>query len=99
MVLQEVPTSCVWKVTRSRLQASISRPAVETFGENVGILTREVFGLEVVKSGYHTVLAASVAEGGSFDDIVEAFNNSLGFEAKAVLRAMIMSRDAGQTQQ
>ncbi|MBW3241889.1 AAA family ATPase [Epibacterium sp. DP7N7-1] len=99
VVLQEVPKSCVWKVTRSRLQASISRPAFETFGENVGILTREVFGLEVVKSGYHTVLAASVAEGGSFDDIVAAFNNSLGFEAKAVLRAMIMSRDAGPTQQ
>ncbi|MBL4696441.1 MAG: AAA family ATPase [Rhizobiaceae bacterium] len=92
VVLQEIPKSCVWKITRSRLAVSLERPDLETFGENVGILTREIFGLEVVKSGYHTVLAKAVATGSSYDEIVAEFGESLGFEAKAVLRAMIASR-------
>lgn len=47
VVLQEVPRSCVWKLRRSGAVAAVERPAIETFGENVGVLTREVFGLEV----------------------------------------------------
>lgn len=45
VVLQEVPRSCVWKVRRSGRVTEVERPEIETFGENVGILTREVFGL------------------------------------------------------
>ena len=93
VVLQEIPRSCVWKITRSRLAISAARPDVETFGENVGILTREVFGLEVVKSGYHTLLAKSVSEGLSYNEILQAFDGNVGFEAKAVIRAMISNRD------
>jgi hypothetical protein len=94
VVLQEIPKSCVWKITRSRLAISISRPEIETFGENVGILTREVFGLEVVKSGYHTLLEKRVADGLSYDEILIAFEGNIGFEAKAVIMAMIADRDA-----
>ncbi|MDK7046806.1 AAA family ATPase, partial [Escherichia coli] len=60
VVLQEVPKRCVWKINRSRLSTESRRPDIETFGENVGILTREVFGLEVVKSGFHDLLVQSV---------------------------------------
>ncbi len=49
VVLQEVPKSCVWKLRRSGSVSKAERPEYETFGENVGILTREVFGLEVTK--------------------------------------------------
>lgn len=93
VVLQEVPKSCVWKITRSRLALSKSRPDIQTFGENVGILTREVFGLEVVKSGFHQILEKSVLEGGSFEGIMADYNGQLGFEAQAILRAMIFHRD------
>ena len=94
VVLQEVPRSCVWKITRSGLALSTSRPETETFGENVGILTREVFGLEVAKSGFHSLLEESVAKAGtSFDGIMNEYENQLGFEAQAVLRAMLAHRD------
>ncbi len=92
VVLQEIPRSCVWKITRSQLAMSTARPEIETFGENVGILTREVFGLEVIKSGYHTVIEKAVQDGGSYDEIVSEFGGCLGYEARAVLRAMIASR-------
>ena len=45
VVLQEVPKICVWKMYRSKLVGSTERPEMETFAENVGILTREVFSL------------------------------------------------------
>ena len=93
VVLQEVPKSCVWKIIRSRLALSKSRPDVQTFGENVGILTREVFGLEVIKSGFHQILEKSVLEGGSFEEIMATYDHQIGFEAQAILRAMLLHRD------
>lgn len=93
VVLQEIPSSCVWKITRSRLAWSKTRPSVETFGENVGVLTREVFGLEVTKSGFHTLLEDAVSNGWSYDETLDQYNEQLGYEAKAVLRSMIAERE------
>ncbi|MCH9660024.1 MAG: AAA family ATPase [Bacteroidetes bacterium] len=99
VVLQEVPKSCVWKLARSGLLINCSRPESETFGENVGVLTREVFGLEVTKSGFHQLLRQSVETGASYDDIMTKYNNQLGFEGKAILKAMILQRDCGSISQ
>ena len=35
---------------------------METYGENVGVLTREVFGLEVTKSGFYDLFRAYAKE-------------------------------------
>lgn len=94
VVLQEVPRSCVWKLRRTRLSAQVDRPELETFGENVGTLTREVFGLEVTKSGFHDVLSESVAEGKSFDQIMYEFSGQIGFEGRALLMALVADRDS-----
>jgi predicted ATPase len=94
VVLQEVPRSCVWKLTRLRTQGRSDRPERETFGENVGVLTREIFGLEVSKSGFHEMLQQSVTDGGTFESILQDYSEQLGFEAQAVLRALIAARDA-----
>jgi predicted ATPase len=94
VVLQEVPSSSVFIIRRTRLEITVERPEMETFAENVGGLTREVFGLEVAKSGFHKMLVESVASGRSFNDIEREYGGQLGFEGKAILRAMITSRDA-----
>jgi len=96
VVVQEVPKSCVWKLFRSRTEGRSDRPELETFGENVGVLTREIFGLEVSKSGFHDVLSRAVEAGKSFEEIREEYGNQLGFEAQAVVRALIASRDLPQ---
>ncbi|MBX5213959.1 AAA family ATPase [Rhizobium sp. NLR10a] len=95
VVLQEVPRSCVWIITRSRLSASQSRPTLETFGENVGVLTREVFGLEVAKSGFHSLLAREVASGQNYEAILQEYDGQLGLEAKGILRAMVSEAQSG----
>jgi predicted ATPase len=95
VVLQEVPKQCVWKLRRNRLLANADRPEGEIFGENVGILTREVFQLEVSKSGFHALLAKSVAEGKTADEILSEYQRQIGFEGKAILLSLIAARGAG----
>jgi len=93
VVLQEIPKSCVWKIERTRKITNSFRPNIETFGENVGVLTREVFGLEVIKSGFHKLLTEEVATGRSYDEIVSKFNNQIGTEAKILLKTLLRIRD------
>lgn len=95
VVLQEIPTSCSWKINRSRLVIGTVRPEIQTFGENVGVLTREVFGLEVRKSGFHKMLKTSVETGANFEQILNEYGGQLGFEAQAIVRSMIASRALG----
>jgi predicted ATPase len=91
VVLQEVPASCVWKLRRSGWRISADRPEIETFGENVGILTQEVFGLEVTASGFHRTLREAAESGRSYEELVELFGGQLGGEARALLRALVYS--------
>lgn len=93
VVLQEVPKSCVYIVNRRNRNISIDRPEIETFGENIGTLTREVFGLEVTQSGFHKLLANTVEELGDFDATVDYFNDELGMEARGIIRALLLYRD------
>ncbi len=89
VILQEVPKHCVWKLRRTGLQANAERPEIETFGENIGILTREIFGLEVTDSGYHQLLKGALENYDSFQQIVNYFENSLGTEARGILRGLV----------
>lgn len=96
VVLQEVPKSCVSKITRLDSNVTnISRLERETFGEGVGILTREVFGLDISKSGFHELIENSVRSGGSFEDILSQYDGQLGTEAKIMLMSLVKHRDAG----
>lgn len=89
VVLQEVPKSCCWILNRVGYNETVNRPELESFGENVGALTQEVFGLEVTDSGFHQILKKVVRNSGSFDEALNAFRDQLGFEAKAILRVMM----------
>jgi ABC-type multidrug transport system ATPase subunit len=89
VVLQEVPKSCAWKVRRNGLNVEAERPEIETFGENVGVLTREVFGLEVTHSGFHRMLREAVDEERTFERTIRRFGGELGGEATAIVRALV----------
>ncbi|MGH3933067.1 MAG: AAA family ATPase [Pseudonocardiaceae bacterium] len=93
VVLQETPRSCVWKLRRSGHMVKAERPEIETFGENVGVLTREAFGLEVTRSGFHRMLEKVVQEGLTFQQVIDRFEGQLGGEASGIVRALIAVRD------
>ncbi len=92
VVLQEVPKSCVWKIIRVGLASSSSRPDSETFGENVGLLTRDVFGLEVAKSGFNALLAKEAEQTLTYEQALNVFNQQVGFEGRAILRSLMHGR-------
>ncbi|BCJ51863.1 hypothetical protein Asp14428_33380 [Actinoplanes sp. NBRC 14428] len=94
VVLQEVPKSCVWVLRRSGRTLKAERPSIETFGENVGILTRAVFGLEVTRSGFHRQLEEAVESSPDYDAVVAQFNGRLGAEARAIIQGLLASREA-----
>ncbi|MDB4353973.1 AAA family ATPase [Akkermansiaceae bacterium] len=86
VVLQEIARKCVWKLDRFGSTIVANRPSIETFGENVNTLTREVFSYEVSKSGFHQLLLQAVKECDSFDSVMRKFKNQLGGEAQAIVR-------------
>ncbi|MCP1470815.1 putative ATPase [Sphingobium sp. OAS761] len=92
VVLQEIPKSCVWKINRVGLASSSSRPESETFGENVGLLTRDVFGLEVAKSGFNALLAKEAEQAPTYEQALDAFKQQVGFEGRAILKALMHGR-------
>ncbi|MDR2000115.1 MAG: ATP-binding protein [Zoogloeaceae bacterium] len=93
VVLQEVPRSCVWMLRRTRTWSTVERPSLETFGESAGVLTREVFGLEVTGSGFHQLVSAVARQPGStYEAVEEHFNQQLGAEARALARSLVAQR-------
>lgn len=99
VVLQEVPKSCVWKLRRTGKFAAADRPTIETFGENVGILTREVFELEVTTSGFHNLLQQAVENSqDDYDTVLAKFSNQLGAEARGIVRSFLAIREKEQAE-
>lgn len=93
VVLQEVPRKCVWKLRRSGKQLTAERLEIESFGENVGSLTREVFGLEVTHSGFHEIINQAIERNNDFDSIFTEFNGELGMEAQAIVRSLLYNKN------
>ncbi|MHA4838169.1 AAA family ATPase [Sphingopyxis sp. MSC1_008] len=89
VVVQEVPASCVSLMFRPGDVISVERPEMETFAENLGALTREIFRLEVTESGHHALIAAAVADAGDIDEVLDAFGDQVGAEGRALARAML----------
>jgi AAA domain, putative AbiEii toxin, Type IV TA system len=94
VVLQEVPRSCVWKIRRSGQTTVAERPEVETFGENVGVLTHEVFGLQVTDTAYHRLITQRVDTSGNYEQAIEELHGQVGGEARGIIRALIEEREA-----
>jgi len=97
VVLQEVPQTCVWKLRRYGTNVVVERLQIECFGENLGVLTSEVFRHEVTESGVHKMLLESVEKLDTFEEVMEEFDNQLGFEAQAILRSMLANKNEGSS--
>jgi predicted ATPase len=93
VILQEVPKNCVWKLRRTGSEAKAERLTIESFGENVGILTHEIFGLEVTNSGFYNILEEVVEQEKYYENVMIRFNNQLGMEARAIVRSLCEERN------
>lgn len=94
VVLQEIPRSCVSIIRKNGEYTVVSRPSFETFGENIAVLTEDIFGLEIRNTGYHTLLKKyiNLHPDEDYNDILDEFKNELSIEAKSIIRNYINLR-------
>lgn len=93
VIIQEVPRSCVWKLRRNGIEVKAERPEIETFGENVGVLTNEIFGFEVSNSGFYKMINEIVQEEENYENVIDYFNNELGMEARAIIMSLLANKN------
>lgn len=92
VVLQEVPRDCVSCLYKYGRETKVERPSRETFGENLGSLTKQVFGLDVERTGYHSILEKCANEAETYDEALEMLSGKLGSEGKSILRSLVASK-------
>lgn len=96
VVLQETPREAVWALRRAGDDLRVDHPEIETFGENVGVITREIFGLEVRRTGFNRLIQSLADDGMSFDEILDEFDDQLGAEGRALARSATRRREGGR---
>ncbi|PAV27077.1 hypothetical protein CF392_02790 [Tamilnaduibacter salinus] len=93
VVLQEVPRCCVWTITRFQQETNIRRPRTESFGKNVGTLTRDIFGLEVTTSGFHQLIKELAIEESTYKDALNRLDSNLGLEGRSILKTLMHEKE------
>ena len=84
VVLQEIPGIYAHVLRRHGSHSSVEEPSIETFGENVGLLTRHVFNLDNSHSDYEGILL-DLAQRHSLEAIESMFEHGLSSQARSVV--------------
>ncbi|WP_242844771.1 hypothetical protein [Clostridium botulinum] len=90
IVVQEVPRSCVTKIERNHAYMCFSRPDIESFAANTDSLTREIFGYEVIKTGFYRLLENEIED--SFEKTFNKFDEQIGFLGQIMIQRLIGKR-------
>jgi hypothetical protein len=83
VLLQETLSRHVRRVRRTGKSLEVTQPALETFGENVGVLTYNTFGLTASSTDFHKVLDLLVQGCESPDEVNALFDPGLSVQARA----------------
>ena len=84
VVLQEIAGCYAHVLRRHGSRNSVEEPEIETFGENIGLLTRHVFNLDNSQSDYVGVLR-ELASKLSLEEIEGLFDQGLSSQARALV--------------
>ncbi|WP_313326622.1 AAA family ATPase [Sphingobium yanoikuyae] len=95
VVAQETLGRHVSVITRVGDVITINRPRIETYGESIGEITNEVFGLHAEATDFHKILRGLVAGGLSLVDIDGRFDHGLSLQARAYVMSLVASRQDG----
>lgn len=90
IVIQEVPRFCVNKITRDDQEMHFEKVMLETFATNTDSLTREVFGLEVIKTGFYQLLEKELEE--NFDETLKKFEGKIGSLGQILIQSLLSQK-------
>nr|WP_202607944.1 AAA family ATPase [Burkholderia pseudomallei] len=82
VVLQETPARYVHVLRRVADQSRVVGASIETFAENISVITQEVFNLGDGSTDWHETLR-NLAHRYPLEDIEEIFDRKLGFAARS----------------
>ena len=87
VVLQETPARYVRVLRRMGDRSRISPPSIETFGENIGVITQEVFNLDDGSTDWHDTLRG-LASRHTLKQIEELFEHRLSFGPRSYIASI-----------
>lgn len=82
VVLQETPARYVQVLRRAADQNRVVAASIETFAENIGIITQEVFNLGDGSADWHETLKV-LARRYTLEEIEKMFDRKMGFAARS----------------
>ena len=83
VLLQETLSRHVRRVRRTGSMIEVTQPELETFGENLGVLTYDAFGLTASSTDYHKILDLLVRGCETPQEVDDLFEPGLSMQARA----------------
>ncbi len=90
IVLQEVPKDCVSRVERNGENMKFHDIKIESFATSIDSITREVFGLEVVKTGFYKLIEKELES--TFDKSFKKFDKKIGFLGQVLMQSLVKKK-------
>lgn len=87
VVLQETPSKYVHVLRRMGDRNTVEQPTIETFGENIGVITQDVFNLDDGSTDWHGTLS-ELSSSMSLEEIEQLFGDQLGFGARSFIMSL-----------
>lgn len=92
VVIQETLARHVRIVTRTGDEMQLAKPRLETFGENLGVLTYDIFGLTVADTDFHEVLNLLIKGADEIEEIDALFDPGLSAQARAYVLSKLAAK-------
>jgi hypothetical protein len=89
VVLQETLARHVHLIVREGATTVVRHPSIQTFGENIGLLTSEVFDLTSTVTDYHGVLRQIAEKYVDLEQIETLFDGQLSMQARAYIMSVM----------
>ena len=96
VLLQETLARHVRVIQRVGVELEVRVPKLETFGENVGVLTYDTFGLTASTTDFHKTLDLLIEGCDSIEEIESLFTPGLSAQARAYVMSRLASKGAEQ---
>lgn len=91
VILQEIPSRFVKIIQRYGDTGRVVEPNSETFGENVGFLTNNVFHLDSSRTDFHSILER-LATKLTMDEMEDLFQDGMSAQARAYVLSLKRTR-------
>jgi predicted ATPase len=93
VVIQETLARHVHLIVREGGSTMVKEPSIQTFGENIGLLTSEVFELTSTVTDYHAILAKIADRYENLEQIEALFDGQLSMQARAYVMSTMSRKE------